>query len=230
MSKTTAEILIVGGGIIGLTIARELIQKGYKDIVILDKEEALGKHASGRNSGVLHAGIYYTPDSLKARSCLNGNFLMRDYCKEKGLPILETGKVIVTRNEKEISTLKELYQRALANGAKVDMVNEQELNDIEPNARTVQKAIYSHYTAVVDPKKVVLSLEKDLTASGKVKFFLNCHFLGIKGGSTAVASCGEVEYRRFVNAAGAHCDRVARAFHLGLNLRMIPFKGASTKN
>ena len=89
---------------------------------------------------------------------------MRTYCKEKGLPILESGKVIVTRSEKEISTLKELYRRALANGAKVDMVNEQELNEIEPNARAVQKAIYSHHTAVVDPKKVVLSLEKDLAA------------------------------------------------------------------
>jgi L-2-hydroxyglutarate oxidase LhgO len=125
--------------------------------------------------------------------------------------------------------LKELYQRALANGAKVDMVNEQELNEIEPNARTVQKAIYSHHTAVVDPKKVVLSLEKDLAASGKVKFLLSCGFLGIKGSSTAITSGGEIEFKRFINAAGAHCDRVARAFDLGLNLRMIPFKGIYKK-
>ena len=154
---------------------------------------------------------------------------MRTYCKEKGLPILETGKVIVTRSEKEIPTLKELYQRALANGARVDMLNEQELNDIEPNARTVQKAIYSHHTAVVDPKKVVLCLEKDLAASGKLKFLLNCRFLGMKGSSTAITSCGEIELKRFINAAGAHCDRVARAFHLGLNFRMIPFKGIYKK-
>jgi len=229
MSKTTADILVVGGGIIGLTIARELILKGYKDIAIIDKETFLGKHASGRNSGVLHAGIYYAPDSLKARSCLNGNFLMRTYCQEKGLPVLETGKVIVIRSEKEIPTLKELYRRALANGAKVDMVNEEELNDIEPNARTVEKAIYSHHTAVVDPKKVLLSLEKDLTASGKVKFLLGCTFLGIKKSSTAITSGGEIEFKRFVNAAGAHCERVARAFNLGLNLRMVPFKGIYKK-
>jgi L-2-hydroxyglutarate oxidase len=229
MSKTNAEVLIVGGGIIGLTIARELSQKGYKDIVIIDKETDLGKHASGRNSGVLHAGIYYAPDSLKARSCLNGNFLMRTYCKEKELPILENGKVIVTRSETEIPALEELYRRALANGAKVDMVSEQELSDLEPNARTVQQAIYSHHTAVVDPKKVVLSLEKDLAASGKVKFLRSCVFLGIKGSSTALASCGEIEFKRFINAAGAHCDRVARAFHLASNLRMIPFKGIYKK-
>ena len=229
MSRSTAEILIVGGGIIGLTIARELIQKGCEHIVIIDKESDLGKHASGRNSGVLHAGIYYAPDSLKARSCLNGNFLMRTYCREKGLPILETGKVIVTRSEEEISTLEELYRRAIANGAKVDMVSPQELNEIEPNAKTVQKAIYSHHTAVVDPKKVVISLEKDLAASGKVQFLLSCGFLGLKGSSTAITSAGEIEFKRFINAAGAHCDRVARAFDLGLNLRMIPFKGIYKK-
>ena len=152
MTKTTADVLVVGGGIIGLTIARELIQKGYKNIVIIDKEKDLGKHASGRNSGVLHAGIYYPPDSLKARSCLNGNFLMRTYCKEKGLPILESGKVIVTRSEKEIATLKELYRRALANGAKVDMVNEQELNEIEEHRECIDavKRNGRNYIAAVD--------------------------------------------------------------------------------
>ena len=82
------EILIVGAGIIGLAIARELVKAGHRDIVIVEKEPELGRHASGRNSGVLHAGVYYAPDSLKAKSCLRGNFLMRAYCKEKGLPLL----------------------------------------------------------------------------------------------------------------------------------------------
>ena len=184
MSRVNADILIVGGGIIGLTIARELVQKGHQDIIIIDKEKDLAKHASGRNSGVLHAGIYYAPDSLKARSCLSGNFLMRDYCKEKQLPLLETGKVIVTRNEKEIPSLKELYQRAIANGARVDIIDQHQLEEIEPNARTVENAIYSHDTAVVDPKKVMLSLQADLVSTGKVQFFLNCAFTGTRGTST----------------------------------------------
>ena len=229
MPKANADILIVGGGIIGLTIARELVQKGHQDIIIIDKEKDLAKHASGRNSGVLHAGIYYTPDSLKAKSCLSGNFLMRDYCKEKKLPLLETGKVIVTRDEKEIPTLKELYQRAIANGARVDIIDQHQLGEIEPNARTVENAIYSHDTAVVDPKKVMLSLQADLVSTGKVDFLLNCAFVGMRGSSTALTSHGDIGFNYFINAAGAYCDRVARPFNLGLNLRMIPFKGIYKK-
>jgi L-2-hydroxyglutarate oxidase LhgO len=229
MPKFGTDILIVGGGIIGLTIARELVQTGHANIIVIDKEQDLGKHASGRNSGVLHAGIYYAPDSLKAKSCLSGNFLMRAYCKEKGLPLLETGKVIVARREDEISILKELYQRALANGAKIDIIDEHQLKEIEPNARTCRNALYSHHTAVVDPKKVVLSLKTDLVSTGRVKFLLNCSFRGIRGSSTALTSCGEIGFSNFINASGAHCERVASAFGIGLNLRMIPFKGIYKK-
>ena len=224
-----ADILIVGGGIIGLTIAQELVRNGYDNIIVIDKEKGLAKHASGRNSGVLHAGIYYAPDSLKAKSCLRGNFLMRAYCKEKGLPLLETGKVIVTRNEDEIPILRELYQRATANGARVDLIDEHQLDEIEPNAKTCENALYSHHTAVVDPKKVVLSLKTDLAATAKVKFLLDCAFQGTRGSSTAITSRGEVGFRYFINAAGAYCDRVARAFDVGLHLRMIPFKGIYKK-
>jgi L-2-hydroxyglutarate oxidase LhgO len=154
---------------------------------------------------------------------------MRDYCKEKQLPLLETGKVIVTRNEKEIPSLKELYQRAIANGARVDIIDQHQLEEIEPNARTVENAIYSHDTAVVDPKKVMLSLQADLVSTGKVQFFLNCAFTGTRGTSTALTSHGDIGFNYFINAAGAHCDRVARPFNLGLNLRMIPFKGIYKK-
>ncbi|MBJ6723424.1 L-2-hydroxyglutarate oxidase [Geomesophilobacter sediminis] len=225
MTATHADILIVGAGILGLTIARELVRTGHGDIVIIEKEPELGRHASGRNSGVLHAGIYYSPDSLKAKSCLNGNFLMREYCKERGLPLLENGKVIVTRTAEELPVLDELYRRATANGAKVEMIDERQLAAIEPNARTVERALFSHYTAVVDPKAVLKSLKKDLEETGRVRFELGCRFTGLSGSAAAATSRGEIRFRRFVNAAGAHCDKVARHFGVGTNYRLIPFKG-----
>ncbi|HBA89000.1 MAG TPA: L-2-hydroxyglutarate oxidase [Geobacter sp.] len=225
MSFEKAEILIVGAGIIGLTIARELVRTGHGDIVIIEKEPELGVHASGRNSGVLHAGIYYSPDSLKAKSCLNGNFLMRAYCKEKGLPLLENGKVIVTRTAAELPVLDELMRRATANGAKVEMIDERRLAEIEPNARTVERALFSHYTAVVDPKAVLKSLKEDLESSGRVKIQLGCRLTGLKGSCRAQTSRGEIEFKRFVNAAGAFCDKVAGLFGIAGKYRLIPFKG-----
>jgi (S)-2-hydroxyglutarate dehydrogenase len=225
MTFDRAEILIVGAGILGLTIARELVSKGHGDIVIIEKEPELGRHASGRNSGVLHAGIYYAPDSLKAKSCLNGNFLMRAYCKEKGLPLLENGKVIVTRSAEELPVLDGLYRRALANGAKVDMIDEVQLAEIEPNARTVERALFSHYTAVVDPKAVLKSLKEDLERSGRVKIHFNCRLTGLNGSTSAITSRGEIGFNRFVNAAGAYCDKVAQLFGIAEKYRLIPFKG-----
>src|SRR6266568_94932 len=225
----TAEILIVGGGIIGLTLARELLAAGRENVVVLEKEPALGRHASGRNSGVLHAGIYYAPDSLKARSCLSGNLLMRAYCKERGLPLREPGKAIVARDASELPTLHELHRRAAANGAKVELIDEQQLADLEPCARTVEKALFSHQTAVVDPGAVLESLRGDLATSGRARVVTGRAFTGLTGPRGASTSGGPIALSRFVNAAGAHCDRVARHFGVGEAYRLIPFKGIYRK-
>jgi len=225
MQLDNAEILIVGAGIVGLTIARELMHAGHGDIVVIDKEPEPGRHASGRNSGVLHAGIYYAPDSLKARSCLNGNFLMRAWCRDNGLPLVESGKVIVARTEAELPVLDELHRRAVANGAKVEMIDQQRLAEIEPNARTVERALFSHYTATVDPKAVLAQLCRELGASGRVRFRFDCRLTGLKGSGTALTSKGAIGFSRLVNAAGAWCDRVARLFGIGGRYRLIPFKG-----
>lgn len=225
MIPDRAEILIVGGGIVGLALARELVTRGHNDIVVLEKEDELGRHASGRNSGVLHAGIYYAPDSLKARSCLSGNRLMRAFCEAHGLPVRAAGKVIVARDPSELPTLQELHRRATANGARVEFVDEQQLRDLEPSARTTERALLSRDTAVVDPKAVLQALRADLEASGRVRILLGCRFLGLASPTAAETSAGRVAFTRFVNAAGAHCDRVARHFGLAQDLRLIPFKG-----
>ncbi|MBI4823526.1 MAG: L-2-hydroxyglutarate oxidase [Nitrospirae bacterium] len=231
MAKNTtgADFLICGAGIVGLTIARELLIKGYENIVLIEKEDSLGKHASGRNSGVLHAGIYYSPDTLKAKVCLKGNLLMKGYCKEKGIPVLETGKVIVAKNEKELETLKELRERALKNGARVEMIDEKQLSDIEPNAKTHCQALYSYDTAVVEPKGILRSLYDDLISSGKVKILTKTAFRGLKGNNSVLTNNGELSFDTFINTAGAYSDKVARSFSIGTNYRLIPFKGIYRK-
>ena len=220
-----ADILVAGAGIIGLTIARELVAGGRGDIVVLEKEAGLGRHASGRNSGVLHAGIYYAPDSLRAASCLAGNKLMRAFCLERGLPLHPGGKVIVAGSEAELPALEELHRRATLNGASVAFVDEQELAEIEPMARTTGRALLSRDTAVVDPKAVLEALRAELVASGRVRIVTDCAFRGLASPDVAETSQGRIRFGRFVNAAGAFCDVVARPWGLGEHYRLIPFKG-----
>jgi L-2-hydroxyglutarate oxidase LhgO len=229
MKTKGADFLICGGGIVGLTLARALVQKGYEDIVIIEKEETLGKHASGRNSGILHAGIYYSSDSLKAKSCLRGNFLMRQYCKDRGLPLLETGKVIVAKDDNEIEILNKLFKLAVKNGAKVELIDEKQLAEIEPYAKTSGTALYSHYTAVVDPKIILKSIYEDIVFSGKVKVLFNTKLYRTKGNNNVLTNNGGIQFKTFINAAGTESDKVAHMFGLGLNYRLIPFKGIYKK-
>jgi L-2-hydroxyglutarate oxidase LhgO len=229
MIPDRADVLVVGGGVIGLTLARALVAAGKGEVLVLEKEPELGRHASGRNSGVLHAGIYYAPDSAKARTCLAGNRLMRAYCREKGLPLVEGGKVIVARSEAELPTLDELLRRATANGARVRSIDEKELAEVEPMARTTGRALHSLDTAVVDPKAVLQSLRADLEASGRARILTGCRFLGLAAPDVADTTAGRIRFGRFVNASGAYCDVVARAFGVGEHYRLIPFKGIYRK-
>lgn len=220
----TADIVICGSGILGLTIARELVASGHTDIIIFDKEDGLGYHASGRNSGVLHAGVYYDPGTLKAKMCLTGNQRMQAYCEEHNLPIFKSGKVIVTREEAELATLFELEKRTLANGGKAEIIDEQQLAELEPNAKTVSKALYSPLTAVVDPKAILKKMREELETSGKVRFFFNTKFLSA-GKDMVRTNQGDIGYGLFINAAGAFSDKVAQSFGIAKNYRLIPFKG-----
>lgn len=220
-----AHTIIVGAGILSLTIARELIASGCDKIIIIEKESAIGLHASGRNSGVLHAGIYYAADSLKAKFCLSGSLKMQAYCEANHLPINHCKKVIVAQNADELLTLKTLYERATENGAKVDYVDEKQLAEIEPWAKTHEKALYSHNTAVVDPKCIMQALYQELLETKKVTFLFNAQFKGLQAETIATTTAGNISFEYLINAAGAYADHVARSFGLAKNLVMIPFKG-----
>ncbi len=229
MKPIKCDFLICGAGIIGLTIANQLVRDGFQNITIIEKEFAIGQHASGRNSGVLHAGIYYTPESLKAQSCLRGNFLLKEYCHQKNIPVLESGKVIVAQNDEEIETLNELYKRAVENGAKVEMISERKLKEIEPNAKTYQTALFSYYTAVVDPKLILESLYKDLVSTEKVEILTNTKFINLEDQKVARTNNREIKFEIFVNSAGSFCDKIAHIFGIGLDYKIIPFKGLYKK-
>ncbi len=216
--------VICGAGITGLTIARELVRRGVSKILILEKEEEVGRHASGRNSGVLHAGIYYSPDSLKARFAVEGNRLMKEYVKEKGLPIRETGKVVVARCPEEVEILCELKRRADAAGSRAEIIDEATLKEIEPHARTYEKALYTPLTAVIDPVSILRALVDELRASGRVEFRFGERCIGHKGGEI-ITTGGGYPFEFFINAAGAYADKIAHSFSLARELLILPFKG-----
>jgi L-2-hydroxyglutarate oxidase LhgO len=224
-----AHTVIIGAGILGLTLARELLARDVNDIVLLDKEPEAGRHASGRNSGVLHSGIYYAPDSLRAKTCLAGNRLMQAYCRERGLPLSPCGKVIVTRSEAEIPGLFALRDKALANGATVRVVDAKELAEIEPYAKTTGPALFSPETAVVDIKAILAALATDVTASGRAKILWNTRAVGPKAPGVLATSAGDIRYERLANVAGAYADRLAKAYGQGEGYQLVPFKGVYRK-
>ncbi len=229
MSDQSSQFLIAGAGITGLTVARELLARGADDISVIEKESSAGQHASGHNSGVLHAGVYYTPDTLKAKVCVEGNRLMKQYCRENGLALRECGKVIVAKNEAEIKGIYELKERAERSGAKVSIIDQRELKEIEPYAATAEKALFSPNTAIVRPAEVLSALQKELERSGKVRFLFNQPFLGLRSPNEADTSKGPIEFKTFINAAGAYADKLAHKFGVGRDYNILPFKGTYKK-
>jgi len=218
------DILIIGGGVIGVCIAREL-RKRHPDasVMLIDKESECGQHASGRNSGVLHAGFYYTPDSLKARFTREGNRVLTNYCLRRKLSINQCGKLVVTRNEQDLSGLDELIRRGLKNGVELNEVSAREATKLEPRVRTYQRAIFSPTTSSVNPTEVMRSLTADALSEGVQieNSVAYRHFDGKDVHTNKERYCAEY----VVNAAGLHADRIARDFGFSKHYRILPFKG-----
>lgn len=218
MSSIKYDYLIVGAGIIGMTIAYELKRNkpGIK-IAIIDKESDVAKHASGRNSGVLHAGFYYTADSLKARFTVDGNKLMKQFCKDNGIFVNKTEKIVVAKDETELNGIYELHRRSEVNGVETYVISAEEVSNIDGNIRTYKKALYSPSTASVDPIEVCRKL-RDILKDNGVDFYFK----------TSYKSC-DLEYDYLINSAGAYADKIAKQFGLAKNYTMLPFKGIYLK-
>ena len=218
------DFLIVGGGIIGLSLSLALRRRHARArVVVLEKEPDCGIHASGRNSGVLHAGFYYTADSLKARFTRDGNARMRAYCEERQLRVNRCGKLVVARNEKDLSGLDELIRRGRANGVELEEVTADDARRIEPRVRTHERALYSPTTCSVDPREVVASVVRDARDAGIVVRTGTAYRTARAG--VVCTSAGEISAGYVVNAAGLYADRVARDFGFAERYRILPFKG-----
>ena len=227
-SSTRYDYIIVGAGIIGLALAWKLRQRSSRcSVLIIEKELAVGTHASGRNSGVLHAGFYYSADSLKARLCVKGNKELRAYCTSKKIPLNEVGKLVVASHESEIAPLKELERRGKINGAQVELITEVEAQKLEPNVRTCGHALYSPATATSDPALVANALKEDLMSQG-VQILCDCSFIR-HDGNLIFTSKGTFEADKVINCAGLYADKIAQQFGFGLNYTIIPFKGLYLK-
>ena len=219
--------IIIGAGIVGLRVARELLSREPDcSILILEKEPEVGRHGSGRNSGVLHSGIYYPEGSLKARMCANGAKLMAEYCDINHLPIARLGKVILPIRPGDDQQLDLLFKRAKANGARVELLDEVQLHELEPSVRTATgQALYSPDTAVVEPKAIVNHMAQELQVDG-VTFQFNAEIMDVDADSSWLKTReGTYGYGWLFNSSGQYADKVGKRFGVGERYTLLPFKG-----
>ncbi len=222
-------IVVVGAGIVGLAVARRLAeQRPSSEVVVVDKEADVARHQTGHNSGVAHAGLYYVPGSLKARLCRRGIGLLKDYCLERGLPYEEIGKVVVARNAGEVDRLRNIRDRAAANGVPdVRWLSRGELAELEP-AVVGEAALLSPSTAIVDFVAVTRAYAADVRAAGgTLRLGFEVSRIARRGDQAAVGTPdGErLIADRLVICAGLHSDRVARLAGDDAEPAIVPFRG-----
>jgi 2-hydroxyglutarate dehydrogenase len=222
------DLAIVGAGIVGLATAREL-QRRRPDarVVVLEREDRVGVHQTGSNSGVAHAGIYYTPGSLKAKLCVEGIRRMYDFCDEHGVAYERCGKVIVALDRSELDRLDELERRGRANGVPgLRRIGADELRELEPHAAGIE-ALHSPQTGIVDFGGVARALAGQVEAGGGV-VATSCGVSGFErtNGRTRIAHArGETRARQVIVCAGAWSDRLAVAAGADPDPRIVPFRG-----
>ncbi len=227
-NRNKFEFIIIGGGMVGLSIAYQLIKKGISNnILIFDKEKELGMHSSGRNSGVLHAGLYYEPKSIKARVCVSGAKRLKKWILERNIPLNECGKLIIPTREDLDSQLEILSERGKENGAKVEFWDEQQVKELVPEANCITgRGLWSPNTCVVKPLKVIQKMRDELSSYG-VKFLYCSVNWNVYEKDKRIAFTNSENYwfDHFINTAGLQADKVAHKFGIAREYTLIPFKG-----
>lgn len=229
MAQQWYDILIVGGGIVGLATARDFLKRrpGLR-IAILEKETSIGQHQTGHNSGVIHAGVYYAPGSLKARLCSEGREKTYEYCEEKGIPYEKCGKLIVAVDESELGRLQNLWDRATANGVpNIRMVGPEEIREIEPHSAGI-KGIFSPETGIVNWSEVARHYADDVTkAGGEILTGYEVDGIRRKGDWVLVKTTFDeiIPTRYLITCAGLQSDRVAKMSGANKSPQIVPFRG-----
>jgi L-2-hydroxyglutarate oxidase LhgO len=222
------DVVVIGAGILGLAVSRELLCRFPSlTLAVLDKEPSVGQHQTGHNSGVLHSGIYYAPGSLKARLCVEGQREVYAYCEEKGIPTDRCGKVIVASTDDELPRLENLYERGQANGVQgLEIIAPERLREIEPHCVGV-KALWSPNTGIVDYSRVARAYGDDVQAAGgDVLPGYGVDKIHDRPARVVLeTTAGEVEAKHVVACAGLHADRVARLSGGPPDPRIVPFRG-----
>jgi (S)-2-hydroxyglutarate dehydrogenase len=215
---------VVGGGIVGLSIALAILEKKLGSVTIFDKETKLGSHASTRNSGVIHSGIYYSSDSLKAKFSVIGNQEIKKICMDNGLQLLDTGKLILSQNIDSERQLGVLEKRGLANGVPLQRLDRTELGSFAPGALTHESFIRVLSTAVANPGEVFTALlEKYFALGGSTQVSAK-----VKVKSPSDSESLKINGQKFdflINAAGAGAVELAKPFGVGLDYLVTPFLG-----
>lgn len=222
------DILVIGGGIVGLSSAYHLLKtQPHLKLAVIEKESTLAKHQTGHNSGVIHSGVYYKPGSLKAQNCINGYHMLIEFCKEHGIPYELCGKLIVATDASELPELEKLYKRGLENGLhEIFMVPKEEIAQYEPHLNGI-KAIRVPYTGIIDYTVVCEKLAELVKQMGG-DVHLNQKVVDIQ--HTSIDTIVQTETHQWsttmlVNCAGLYCDKIAQMAGEKTDTRIIPFRG-----
>ncbi|TMU55048.1 L-2-hydroxyglutarate oxidase [Flagellimonas algicola] len=222
------DVAVIGAGIVGLSVAHNLLlERPGLSIAIIEKESIVASHQTGRNSGVIHSGIYYTPGSSKAINCKKGYELMVSFCKKHGIEHDICGKLIVATSQDEESRLMEIYRRGQQNGLKgLKILDPEDIKNIEPHVVGI-KAIYVPQSGIVSYKDVAKCLEKLLIQQGVVFSFNQTVKTIDKGQNGYIIKCDTkiVKSRLLINCAGLYSDKIAQKSRVGLKAKIIPFRG-----
>jgi L-2-hydroxyglutarate oxidase len=222
-----ADVIVVGGGIVGLATAYALQQRQPgKRVMVLEKESAVAQHQTGHNSGVLHAGIYYKPGSLKAVNCRTGKKAMEAFCQEYEIPHRLCGKVVVATRAEELGRLEDLYSRGRANGVDCELIEPDRLHELEPHVSGI-RAIHVRETGIVDYRQVCEKLSWLIQRSDNVVRTGTRVLRLVESEDQVMAHTAEGDFQaRFVvNCGGLYSDHLARASGLDPGVKIVPFRG-----